>query len=359
MSETAAKCGSSGCRLQPSTADDKLSTFDYLLPQELIAQEPLPERHASRLLVLDRETGHIEHKSFFDILEYLSPGDIAVFNDTKVSATRLFGHKDSGGAVEALLLKNLGSARWEALVKPGRRVHIGAKLVFEQGLEADVVERTPDGGRILEMHPKDSADRIISEIGSTPLPPYITRKARKSDTERYQTVYAKSDGSYAAPTAGLHFTPEILAKMRENGVLTEFVTLHVGIGTFRPVRTENLNEHEMHTEWFEITEDAADAITNAPGRIIAVGTTTARALESASVGKHRVGAFRGETNLFIKPGYDFQAVDGLITNFHLPKSTLLIMVSAFAGIDVIRKTYEEAVKQRYRFLSYGDAMFIK
>ncbi len=359
MAEKKAESRTAGSQSQASLDYDRLSTFDYLLPQELIAQEPLPERHASRLLVLDRKTGSIEHKSFLDILDYMSPGDVAVFNDTKVVATRLFGKKETGGAVEALLLRNLGSAKWEALVKPGRRVHVGAKLVFDKGLTAEVVDRTPDGGRILQMHPETLADAIISDIGSTPLPPYITRQARKSDAERYQTVYAKSDGSFAAPTAGLHFTPELLEEMRRKGILTEFVTLHVGIGTFRPVRSESLSNHEMHTEWFEITAKAAKNISEAPGRIIAVGTTTARALESAAIGKHKVDPYRGETNLFIKPGYNFKAVDALVTNFHLPKSTLLIMVSAFAGIDLIRGAYEEAVEKRYRFLSYGDAMFIK
>lgn len=334
----------------------RLSEFDYVLPQELIAQEPLAERDRSRLLVLHRQTGLIEHRTFTDILEYVSPGDVAVFNDTRVTATRLRGRKDTGGAVEALLLRKLDSGRWEALVKPGRRVHVGAKLLFDYGLTADVVGRTPDGGRILEMQPEDCAEDVIARIGQTPLPPYITRPL--AERERYQTVYARANGSYAAPTAGLHFTPELMARLKEKVAAMAFVTLHVGVGTFRPVRTENVLEHEMHSEFVEIPEKTAKTISEAAGRIIAVGTTTARALESAAVGPHTVQSFRGETNLFIKPGHEFQAVDCLLTNFHLPKSTLLILVSAFAGTDLTRTAYAEAVEKRYRFLSFGDAMLI-
>jgi len=334
----------------------RLSEFDYVLPSDLIAQSPLERRDTSRLLVLHRDTGQIEHRTFIDILEYLSPGDIAVFNDTRVTATRLRGRKTTGGAVEALLLRRLGDSRWEALVKPGRRVHVGARLLFANGLEADVVERTPDGGRILDMRPAETADEIIAQIGETPLPPYITRPL--ADRERYQTIYARADGSYAAPTAGLHFTPELIGRVREKGVLTDFITLHVGIGTFRPVRVEDISEHEMHTEFVEISEGTARTISEAPGRIVSIGTTTARALESAAKGPHRIGGFRGETRLFVKPGCEFRAVDCLVTNFHLPKSTLLILVSAFAGTALIRDAYKEAVEQRYRFLSFGDAMLI-
>ena len=334
----------------------RLSEFDYVLPLERIAQEPLAERDKSRLLVLHRDSGRIEHRTFLDILEYLSPGDIAVFNDTRVTATRLRGRKETGGAVEALLLRRLDASHWEALIKPGRRVHVGVKVLFDQGLEADVVERTPDGGRILEIRPADKAEEVIARIGETPLPPYITQQL--VDGERYQTVYARADGSYAAPTAGLHFTPELIGKLEEKGVRTAFITLHVGIGTFRPVRTENVLEHEMHSEFIEVAAKTAKAISEAPGRVVAIGTTTARALESAATGKRAVAEFRGETRLFIKPGYEFRVVDRLVTNFHLPKSTLLILVSTFAGTNLVREAYNEAVAQRYRFLSFGDAMLI-
>jgi len=334
----------------------RLSEFDYVLPLERIAQEPLAERDKSRLLVLHRDSGRIEHRTFLDILEYLSPGDIAVFNDTRVTATRLRGRKETGGAVEALLLRRLDASHWEALIKPGRRVHVGVKVLFDQGLEADVVERTPDGGRILEIRPADKAEEVIARIGETPLPPYITQQL--VDGERYQTVYARADGSYAAPTAGLHFTPELIGKLEEKGVRTAFITLHVGIGTFRPVRTENVLEHEMHSEFIEVAAKTAKAISEAPGKVVAIGTTTARALESAATGKRAVAEFRGETRLFIKPGYEFRVVDRLVTNFHLPKSTLLILVSTFAGTNLVREAYNEAVAQRYRFLSFGDAMLI-
>ena len=334
----------------------RLSQFDYVLPHDLIAQDPLKERDQSRLLVLHRDSGQIEHRTFLDILEYLSPGDLAVFNDTRVTATRLHAHKETGGAAEVLLLRRLDASRWEALVKPGRRVHVGVKLRFDQGLEADVVERTPDGGRILEIRPADRAEDLIAQIGETPLPPYITR--RLADRERYQTVYARANGSYAAPTAGLHFTPELIAQLEAKGVRTAFITLHVGIGTFRPVRTENVLEHEMHSEFIEVSAETAKAISEAPGKVVAIGTTTARALESAAVSRRAVGEFCGETDLFIKPGYEFKVVDRLVTNFHLPKSTLLILVSALAGTDLVREAYNEAVAQRYRFLSFGDAMLI-
>ena len=334
----------------------RLSEFDYVLPLERIAQEPLAERDKSRLLVLHRDSGKIEHRMFLDILEYLSSGDIAVFNDTRVTATRLRGRKLTGGAVEALLLRRWDASLWEALVKPGRRVHVGVKLFFDQGLEADVVERTPDGGRILEIRPADKAEELIARIGETPLPPYITQ--RLVDRERYQTVYARANGSYAAPTAGLHFTPELIGKLEEKGVRTAFITLHVGIGTFRPVRTENVLEHEMHSEFIEVAAKTAKAISEAPGKVVAIGTTTARALESAATGKRAVAEFGGETRLFIKPGYEFRVVDRLVTNFHLPKSTLLILVSTFAGTDLVREAYNKAIAQRYRFLSFGDAMLI-
>lgn len=334
----------------------RLSEFNYTLPEELIAQEPLAERDQSRLLVIDRQKKSIEHRKFTDILDYLRDDDLMVFNNTRVVATRLYGKKSTGGAVEALLMKRLSTGVWEAMVKPGRRVAVGIELVFENGLKAEVVNRTEEGGRILRFSASSDPDVLIASFGQTPLPPYIHK--RLNDPERYQTVYATTDGSAAAPTAGLHFTQNLLNKIKARGIKLAFVTLHVGIATFRPVRTENIEDHEMHSEVFEITPESAEAINSAPGRIIAVGTTSARALESAAVGKHKVAPMTGETRLFIWPPYDFKILDGLVTNFHIPKSTLLMLVSAFAGRDLIKRAYEEAVREKYRFLSFGDATFI-
>lgn len=334
-----------------------LSSYEYYLPEELIAQEPLEQRDQSRLLVLCRDTERIEHRSFFEITEYLRPGDVLVLNDTRVTAVRLKGSKPTtGGKVEALLLRDLGDNRWEAMVKPGRRVDVGATLEFDGGLAADVVGRTPGGGRILDFGDADGIAGAIRASGETPLPPYIHSYLR--DANRYQTVYAAMPGSAAAPTAGFHFTPELLSRVRAMGVKTTFVTLHVGIATFRPVRTENLADHEMHTESIAVSREAAEIINTAEGRIIAVGTTTARTLESAAIGDRRVAVVDGETSLFITPGYRFRIVGGLVTNFHIPKSTLLVLVSAMAGRDAIMKAYAEARETGYRFLSFGDAMFI-
>ncbi|MCE5321943.1 tRNA preQ1(34) S-adenosylmethionine ribosyltransferase-isomerase QueA [bacterium] len=333
-----------------------LSEFDYPLPQALIAQEPLAQRDNSRLLVVNRQDQTIEHRKFFEILEYLRDDDLIVFNDTRVTAARLYGHKETGGHVEALLMKHTGQGLWEAMVKPGRRVGVGSTILFDGGLSAFVKDRDDQGIRTLKFSAAVDPDMLIKAAGQVPLPPYIHKQL--NDPERYQTVYAHAGGSAAAPTAGLHFTPEILNKIAERGIQKVFVTLNVGIGTFRPVRVDNIDDHEMHTEEFEITESAADAINSAQGRIVCVGTTTARCLESAAVSKRRVRPGGGATNLFIKPGYEFKIVEALVTNFHIPKSTLLVLVSAFAGIDTIKRAYEEALRERYRFLSFGDAMFL-
>lgn len=334
-----------------------LQDFNYDLPEELIAQEPLAERDQSRLLVLNKKTGSIEHKKFLDLPGYLEPGDLLVLNDTRVIASRLHGRKESGGAVEALLLTRINNHRWQAMVKPGRRVPVGTEIIFGDGeLTARTIDRLDDGGRILEFSCAGNCDDLISTLGETPLPPYIHRKLE--DRERYQTVYAESEGSAAAPTAGLHFTPRVFDAIRAKGIETAFVTLHVGIGTFRPVRVENIMEHEMHAEFVFINKATAEKINSCKGRIICVGTTTARALESAAVEKHRIKPMCDETRLFITPGYDLKIIDALVTNFHMPRSTLLILISAFAGRDKIMKAYHEAIEHRYRMLSFGDAMLI-
>ncbi len=333
-----------------------LSQFDYALPEELIAQEPLKERDKSRLLVVDRRMRTIEHRVFPDILDYLRDDDLLVMNDTRVIAARLAGRKETGGKVEALLLRRLGPAVWEAMVKPGRRVAVGNRLIFDRGLTAEVVDRNEAGGRTLRFSADSDPDALLAAVGQVPLPPYIHK--RLDDPERYQTVYAAAEGSAAAPTAGLHFTPELLRKIRDRGIKTAFVTLHVGLATFRPVRVKNIEEHDMHSEFFEISTETAETINTARGRIVCVGTTTARALESAAVGKRRVEATSRHTNLFIRPPYEFRIVESLVTNFHMPRSTLLIMLSTFAGTDLVRLAYEEAVRERYRFLSFGDAMFV-
>lgn len=334
----------------------RLSDFDYALPGELIAQEPLPERDKSRLLVMDRKSGTIEHRRFFELLDYLKDDDLMVFNDTRVIAARLAGHKETGGRVEALLLKRIEPAVWEALVRPGGRVGVGIRLLFDGGLAAQVIDRTDAGGRILRFEAEEDPEAAIREVGKTPLPPYIHRSL--DDPERYQTVYAASEGSAAAPTAGLHFTPEMLGQIEARGITNVFITLHVGLATFRPVRVQNIDEHEMHAEYFDISLDSAEAINSAPGRILCVGTTTARALESAARGRRRVAPTTGETKLYIRPPYDFKIVEALVTNFHMPRSTLLMLVSAFAGVEQVRAAYDEALRERYRFLSFGDAMLI-
>ncbi len=334
----------------------RLSDYDYVLPPEFIAQDPLPERDQSKLLVLHRDTGDIEHRRFFNLPDYLEPGDLLVMNDTEVTARRIYGVKPTGGRVEALLIRRVGANRWEAIVKPGRRVAVGTTMEFDGGLTAEVIDRTEDGGRVLDFGDVSGVAETIERVGEVPLPPYILKSL--SEASRYQTVYAEAPGSAAAPTAGLHFTPRLLDELRKKGIKTATVTLHVGIATFRPVRTEDITEHVMHKETISVSIEAAQAINSATGRIIAVGTTTARTLESAAIGKRQVAAVDGETGLFITPGYEFKILDGLITNFHIPKSTLLILISAFAGRDKIIAAYEEAKRERYRFLSFGDAMLI-
>ncbi len=342
----------------------RLSDFDYTLPRELIAQEPLPEREKSRLLVVNRAARTIEHRQFEDILDYLADDDLIVMNDTKVTAKRLYGRKSTGGAVEALLMKRIAPGLWHAMIKPGRRVHVGAMLEFEacpeqgrrSGLTAEVIERTQEGGRVLRFSAETDPDDLIEAMGEVPLPPYIHSKL--SDPNRYQTVYAAAEGSAAAPTAGLHFSKGLLAKIADRGIRIVYVTLDVGVATFRPVRVENIELHDMHSERFEIGPECAEAINNAKGRVVCVGTTTARALESAAVGKGKVAATAGDTKLFIRPPYDFAIVGALVTNFHIPKSTLLMLVSAFAGTELIRRAYAEAVRCNYRFLSFGDAMLL-
>ena len=334
----------------------RLSDFDYTLPQELIAQEPLPERHKSRLLVVDRTAQTIEHRRFTDIGDYLLDDDLVVMNDTRVTAKRLCGRKSTGGAVEALLMKRVAPGVWRAMVKPGRRVRVGATIEFEGGLAAEVVDRTEEGGRILRFWADGDPDELIAATGEVPLPPYIHRKL--ADPDRYQTIYAAADGSAAAPTAGLHFTKGLLERIRARSIRIAYVTLHVGVATFRPVRVADIDQHVMHSEEFEITDECAEAVNTAKGRVICVGTTSVRALESAAVDRGRVAPTTGETKLFIRPPYDFMIVGGLVTNFHIPKSTLLMLVCAFGGTELIRRAYAEAVRAKYRFLSFGDAMLL-
>lgn len=338
----------------------KLSDFMYDLPEERIAQTPVEPRDHSRLMVIHRDTGDIEHKHFYDISDYLNPGDCLVINETKVIPARLYGERPTGGAVEVLLLKQLGPKRWETLVRPGRKLKPGAEVSFGDGrLKCRVMETTDVGGRIVEFECEGSFEAALDALGEMPLPPYIHEKL--ADRDRYQTVYAKQDGSAAAPTAGLHFTPQLMDRIRDKGVDIVPVLLHVGLGTFRPVKVENIEEHEMHSEYFEVTQDAADRVNAARqrgGRIIAVGTTSVRTLESAAE-DGRLVAKRGDTNIFIKPGYRFQLVDALITNFHLPGSTLIMLVSALWDRERILAAYKTAVEDEYRFFSFGDAMLIQ
>lgn len=339
-----------------------LKEFYYYLPQELIAQEPIKDRSLSRLLVLDRNTGHIEHRIFEDILDYLNPGDCLVLNNTRVIPARLIGiRKDTGGKIEFVLLKKAGKNLWEVLVKPGRRARLGSEFVFGDGrLKARVMDITDEGGRIVEFFYEGIFEQLLDELGQMPLPPYIKKKLE--DRERYQTVYAREPGSAAAPTAGLHFTNELLEKIRQKQINTAFITLHVGLGTFRPVKARRIEDHRMHEEYYEVSSEAAEIINKTKengNRIIAVGTTSTRTLETVGDIDGRVKPQSGWSGIFIYPGYKFKVIDGLITNFHLPESTLIMLVCAFAGKDKVFKAYEEAVKKRYKFYSFGDAMFIK
>lgn len=339
-----------------------LHDFDFYLPEELIAQDPLEDRSSSRLLVLDKETGNIEHKIFKDIIDYLQPNDCLVINNTKVIPARLIGEREGTGAhIEVLLLKRRENDIWEVLVKPGKKAKPGTVINFGgDKLKATVLEVVDDGNRLIQFEYKGIFEEILDELGQMPLPPYITHKLE--DKNRYQTVYAKYEGSAAAPTAGLHFTNELLSKIKEKGVTIACVTLHVGLGTFRPVKVENILEHHMHSEHFQIEEEEAKKINDARkngGRIIAVGTTSTRTLESAALADGTIPATSGDTSIFIYPGYKFKAIDCLITNFHLPESTLVMLVSALAGRDNILNAYNVAVEEKYRFFSFGDAMFIK
>ena len=338
----------------------KTSDFWYDLPEELIAQTPLLQRDTSRLLVLDRENGQIAHKHFYDIVDYLQPGDCLVMNDSRVLPARLLGHRPTGGAVEVLLLRDLGDKKWECLCKPGRKMQVGSSVIFGDGvLTGTVVAVQEDGNRVVEFQYEGIFLEVLESLGKMPLPPYI--KAELADQERYQTVYSREVGSAAAPTAGLHFTQELLQKIRSKGVKTAFVTLHVGLGTFRPVKAENISEHHMHSELCMLSEETASILNQTKaegGRIICVGTTSCRTLESLV---NEDGSFEAKskwTEIFIFPGYQFKAMQGLITNFHLPESTLVMLVSAFAGRENVLAAYEEAVRERYRFFSFGDAMFI-
>jgi len=345
----------------------RVDEFDYSLPQELIAQVPIDRRDESRLLVLDRSTGQREHRRFRDVREYLRPGDALVVNDTRVIPARMHGTRATGGKIEVLLLKDLGGDNWECLVKPGHKVRTGDVFTIpdvksgkrEIALRGKVEGRTAYGGRIIHWDYDGRWEDVLERVGHVPLPPYI--KAPLSDPERYQTVYARIPGSAAAPTAGLHFTPELLEEIKKMGVLVEAVTLNVGLGTFRPVKEETVESHVMHEEYFEISDKTAKVLSDvrkSGGRLFAVGTTVVRSLESSSTDDGRVLPFRGETRLFIYPPYRFKVIDRMITNFHLPKSTLLMLVAAFAGKENILKAYEEAVAMRYRFFSFGDAMLI-
>ena len=338
-----------------------VSDFNYDLPEELIAQVPIKKRDESRLMVLDREKQTIEHRTFKDIIEYLEPGDCLVRNNTKVIPARIYGKKETGANVEFLLLNNIEGDIWETIVRPGNKLHVGTKVIFGDGiLKAEILDIMPGGTRKVKFEYKGIFNEILDKIGLMPLPPYIHEELKEKD--RYQTVYAKYNGSAAAPTAGLHFTEELLREIEAKGIKIANVTLHVGIGTFRPVKEEKVEDHEMHSEHFYIKQEDVDKIneTKKQGkRVIAVGTTSCRVLETIADENGMVKETEGDTQIFIYPGYKFKCLDGLITNFHLPQSTLLMLVSALAGKDFILKAYNEAVKEKYRFFSFGDAMLIK
>lgn len=335
-----------------------VTDFDYDLPQELIAQHPMEPRDHSRLLVVDKKTGEIEHKHFYDLVNYLKPGDVLVFNDTRVIPARLHGTKDTGAHVEVFLLTRRDATDWEVLVRPGKKLQVGAKINFSDELSCEVIEHTDFGGRVVRFKYNGIFEEILDRLGETPLPPYIT--APLEDKERYQTVYNRERGSAAAPTAGLHFTKELLQKIKEIGCEEVFVTLHVGLGTFRPVSEAKIEDHKMHKEFYTVSQEAADAVNKAKAegrRIIAVGTTAVRTLEAAGAdGQLHAGS--SWTNIFIYPGYKFRLVDDLVTNFHLPQSTLLMLVSTLSTREIMLQTYKKAVEEKYRFFSFGDAMFI-
>ncbi|UWD49969.1 tRNA preQ1(34) S-adenosylmethionine ribosyltransferase-isomerase QueA [Clostridioides difficile] len=340
----------------------KTSDFKFDLPQELIAQVPIEDRASSRLMVLDKETGEIEHKVFRDIIEYLNPGDCLVLNNTRVIPARLIGEKlETGGKIEFLLLKRTEEDTWQALVKPGKRAKVGTKFSFGNGkLIGEVIDLSDEGSRIIKFHYDGIFEEILDELGNMPLPPYIT--ARLEEKERYQTVYSKHNGSAAAPTAGLHFTEELLNEIKEKGIDIAFITLHVGLGTFRPVKVDDVLNHKMHSEYYMVSQEAADKINRAKesgNNVVCVGTTSCRTIESACDEDGKMKETSGWTDIFIYPSYKFKVLDRLITNFHLPESTLIMLVSAICGKENVLNAYNEAVKERYRFFSFGDAMIIK
>lgn len=338
----------------------KTSDFNYDLPQELIAQTPLDRRDSSRLLVLDKTSGAREHRHFSDIIDYLVPGDLLVLNDSRVIPARLLGARETGGAAELLLLNEKEDGRWECLARPGKRLKVGARVIFGEGELVGVIDEVmEDGNRLVRFEFEGIFLEVLERLGKMPLPPYIKKELK--DGERYQTVYSKNPGSAAAPTAGLHFTPELLEALKAKGVGLCFLTLHVGLGTFRPVKEEDIEDHLMHEEYCVVSREAAEMITSAKRegrRVVACGTTSCRTLEALSKPDGTIDPFAGNINVFIYPGYKFKCIDALITNFHLPESTLIMLVSAFAGRETILEAYKEAVKMRYRFFSFGDAMFI-
>lgn len=334
----------------------ELSDFDYSLPKELIAQYPEKRRDGSRLLVLNRDTGEIRHASFKDIIDYFHKGDLLVLNNTRVLPARLLGKKETGGKVEALILHpyvKSDKREYEVLLKPARGCKVGSKLIFGNGMLKAEVARIKDNRRFLRFEANGNFDELLDEFGKMPLPPYIKREPELSDKERYQTVYAEKKGAIAAPTAGLHFTEDILGKISNSGIDIEYITLHVGYGTFKPVKSEDISAHRMEKEYFEVRPEVVEKLNNRKGRVIAVGTTACRVLETVAT-----GAYSGWADLFIYPGYKFKMVDSLLTNFHLPRTTLLMLVSAFCGRELLFKAYQEAIRERYRFYSYGDAMLI-
>ena len=338
----------------------KTEDFYYNLPEELIAQHPLKNRSDSRLMLLNKDNGEIEHKHFYDIINYLNPGDVLVLNNTKVMPARLFGHRENKDEkIEVLLLKQKEDDIWECLTKPGKKTKIGSKIIFSDKLKAEVVEISEDGSRYIKFFYDGIFNEILDELGEMPLPPYI--KEKLEDKSRYQTIYSKVEGSAAAPTAGLHFTEKLLEEIKNKGIDIVYLTLHIGLGTFRPVKADRIEDHQMHSEYYILSEDAAKRINKARengNRVIAVGTTSVRTLESIASNDGRLSEKSGWTDIFIYPGYKFKAVDALITNFHLPESTLVMLVSAFASKEKILNAYNEAIKEKYRFFSFGDAMFI-
>lgn len=339
-----------------------VTDFDYHLPEELIAQRPKQKRDDSRMMVVDRQSGQISHEHFYDILQYLKPTDCLVLNDSKVLPARIFGTKIGTGAkVEFLLIKRIKGDRWETMVRPGKKLKPGDRVSFGDVLIGEIIDYGPDGTRIADFSYEGIFMEKLEQIGHMPLPPYIRREAGEGDKDRYQTVYCREEGSVAAPTAGLHFTKELLSRVEDVGIKIVYVTLHVGIGTFRPVKADLVEDHHMHFEEYEISEEAARIINEtkaAGGRIISVGTTSTRTLESAAESNGTIPAGSGSTDIFIYPGYEFKVIDSLITNFHLPKSTLMMLISAFYDREKVLEAYEEAKRQKYRFFSYGDAMFI-